>query len=247
MNSRIIIADVHGCYKTLVALIAKLPPGIPITFAGDNIDRGRDSRKVIEFVKDGGYDCVVGNHEVMMMNELKFRPKDDGTERPFTDTYHGIWEMNGGDNCLESYRYDAYEELVTGEKIKIRPYDTKALREHLAWFNTLPYFIEYKDVKNANGDYLLVTHTTASGAWEEMNHESSQFRNEVTWNRPYGHPPKIEGIYNVFGHTPQKNGATVHEHYSCIDTGCYFKRGEYGRLTALQFPEMIVYEQENVE
>ena len=173
MNSRIIIADPHGCYTTLMALIAKLPSGIPITFAGDLVDRGKDSRKIIEFVKNGGHDCVLGNHEVMMMQELQFRKNPDGTERPFTDAYHGIWEMNGGDRCLESYRYEAEEELASGEKIKIRPYDTKVLKEHLAWLKTLPYYLEYKDIKNAKGDHLLVTHTTAAEVWDEENHEST--------------------------------------------------------------------------
>lgn len=246
-NSRIIIADIHGCYKTLMALIEKLPKDVPITFAGDLVDRGKDSRKVIEFVKNGGYDCVLGNHEVMMLDEIRFRPTSNGKEKPFTDLYSGIWEMNGGDVCLESYLVEEIEELDSGEKLKVRNYDTKTLKEHLAWLKGLSYFIEYKNVTNNNGDYLLVTHTTAAEIWDELSHDSPQFQNEVVWNRPYGCPPKIDGIYNVYGHTPQKNGATVKEHFACIDTGAYFKRGPYGRMTALQFPEMIVYEQENIE
>jgi serine/threonine protein phosphatase 1 len=228
-KSRIVISDPHGCVKTLKALIAKLPKGVPITFAGDYIDRGSNSREVVEFIKSGGYDCVVGNHEVMMMDELKFETDKNGTEIADVSYYHGIWLMNGGDKCLDSYEGNMAQ-----------------LKEHLAWFKTLPYFLEYKDLKNAKGDHLLVTHTTAAEAWEEMNHESSQFKNAVTWDR-YPSPPKIEGIYNCYGHTPQKGGATVKKHFACIDGGAYFNREPYGRMIALQFPEMTIYEQVNIE
>ncbi|HEY5235057.1 MAG TPA: metallophosphoesterase, partial [Rhabdochlamydiaceae bacterium] len=232
--SRLIISDVHGCYKTLLALIYKLPKDIPITFAGDLIDRAADSRKVIEFVKNGGYDCVLGNHEQMMIDELKFKKDKNGNEYPFTDVYHGIWELNGGDKCLDSY------ELSDGSS------DVVALKEHVAWLKTLPYYIEYKDLKNSNGDYLLVTHTTASDVWDEMNHESPAFQNAVIWDR-IPNPNPIPGVYNLYGHTPQPDGATVKDHFACIDGGAYFKRSPYGRLIALQFPELIVFEQENCE
>ena len=37
-----IIGDVHGCYDTLMALIAKLPEDAEIVFVGDLIDRGKN-------------------------------------------------------------------------------------------------------------------------------------------------------------------------------------------------------------
>jgi len=40
---------------------------------------------------------------------------------------------------------------------------------------------------------------------------------------------------------------TIMQNFACIDTGGCYKRGPYGRLTALQYPEMIVYTQENIE
>lgn len=232
--SRIVLTDPHGCYKTLMALIAKLPKGVPLTFAGDLIDRGPDSKSVVEFVKSGGYDCVVGNHEIMMIGELQFRAEPDSTEDAFVDDYSGIWTMNGGDKCMNSYR---------DENGKL---DIVKLKEHLEWLRTLPYYMEYPELKDKEGRHLLVTHSTAAEVWGIVQPDTGAFKNAVTWDRiPY--PQKIEGIYNVYGHTPQQHKATVKEHFACIDTGGYFKRTPYGRLTALQFPEMIVYEQENIE
>ena len=56
----IIIADIHGCFKTLQALIKKLPEDQEICFSGDLIDRGRNSKDVVEFVKSNGYKCCRG-------------------------------------------------------------------------------------------------------------------------------------------------------------------------------------------
>lgn len=244
--SRIVITDPHGCINTLIALVAKLPAGVPITFAGDLIDRGPDSRKVIEFVKNGGYDCVLGNHEVMMLQELKFRTKPDGIEQIYVDYYHGIWQMNGGDRCLESYLIDHEEELDGGEILKHKKHDIKALKEHTSWLQSLPYHRLYEDEVNDNGQALLVTHTTAAEVWGEWAPETSHFKNAVTWDRK-SFPKNIAGIYNIFGHTPQKNGITIKSHFACIDRGVYLKRGPYGKLVALQWPEMITFVQENIE
>lgn len=232
--SRIVISDIHGCNDTLMALIAQLPPGIPLTFAGDLIDRGPNSRAIVDYVKASGHDAVVGNHEVMMFTDLKFRLRQDGTEQIHIDR-DSDWLYNGGMKCLRNYII-----LETGE------YDYKALKEHLEWMKSLPYYIEYPDLKNDKGQHLLVTHTTASHVWEDFSPESAIFQNAVTWDRN-AMPPKIDGIFNVYGHTPQKFKATIKEHFACIDTGACYTTHDYGTLTALQWPEMITYTQKNIE
>jgi len=248
INSRIILTDPHGCHKTLIALIAKLPVGVPLTFAGDLIDRGPDSRKVIEFVKNGGHDCVLGNHEAMMLDELTFKPHRNkpGQEIVHINTYRGIWLPNGGENCLRSYLKDSTEQLESGEVAERRDHDIEALKEDMAWLRTLPYHILYEDVVNSKGQKLLVTHTTAAHVWGRCPPENLEFIESVTWERDSS-PPEIEGIYNVFGHTPQYCGPTIKEQFACIDGGAYYNRTGYGKLFALQYPEMIIYEQENIE
>lgn len=234
--SRIILTDPHGCLKTLKALVAKLPPGVPLSFAGDLVDRGPDSRGVIDFVKNGGYDCVKGNHEVMMLQELSFGKDENGPYHVVESYMNGIWLMNGGDKCLDSYD-DANGNI-----------DLAKLKEHWEWLKTLPYYLEYPELKDKHGQHLLVTHSTAAHVWEDhkVAKDSDRFRDYVTWER-LNFPKKIKDIYNVYGHTPQADQATVKQHFACIDTGGYFKRKPYGKLTALQFPEMVVFEQENIE
>jgi len=49
-NQIYLIGDVHGCYKTLCALIDRLPRGADskICFVGDLIDRGNGSFEVVQ-------------------------------------------------------------------------------------------------------------------------------------------------------------------------------------------------------
>ncbi|MFY4844058.1 metallophosphoesterase, partial [Aliarcobacter butzleri] len=65
MEQIYIIGDVHGCYKSLLALIEQLPnkKNSKIVFVGDLIDRGKNSCEVIELIINNNYDCVMGNHE----------------------------------------------------------------------------------------------------------------------------------------------------------------------------------------
>lgn len=70
MENIYIISDVHGCYKTLLALIDQFPnkENSKICFVGDLVDKGKNSYDVVEFVKNNNYDCVLGNHESMFIN-----------------------------------------------------------------------------------------------------------------------------------------------------------------------------------
>ena len=57
MEQIYIICDVHGCYKTLLALINQFPnkQNSKIVFVGDLIDKGKNTHDVIEFVKNNNY------------------------------------------------------------------------------------------------------------------------------------------------------------------------------------------------
>ena len=70
MNDQIyLIGDVHGCYKTLCALIDRLPRGADskICFVGDLIDRGEESFEVVQLAMQRGYAAAMGNHEYRLL------------------------------------------------------------------------------------------------------------------------------------------------------------------------------------
>lgn len=114
------IGDIHGCVDSLKDLIDKLPlrNGDKLIFLGDYIDRGPDSRAVIEKLLElrRSFDCVFlrGNHEWMMLNYV-LNGKD-----------YELWMMNGAYATIRSY---------TDVK-KIPP-------EHLEFFkDTIYYHVE---------------------------------------------------------------------------------------------------------
>lgn len=245
MNSSYIIGDVHGCYKTLLALVSKLDLSIPIILCGDLIDRGRDSNKVVQWAIDNNIPCVMGNHESMMLQHF------DGLR-------DDMWiDYNGGAQTLASYT-----GMFTGkgyiEVYKSKP--TEELQRHLDWMEKLPLYLEYPDLKDVNGRHLFVSH---AGVYTYADvTDFNDCRDRVAKNRDiYWHRDKLgdfPGIFQVVGHTPIPYAAEIDGHCAHIDTGAvYFNRKPailgpkqeetYGRLTALKFPEKILIVQENVE
>lgn len=88
-----VIGDIAGNFKTLMALLKKMPEGKTIS-VGDMVDRGPSSKEVIEyFMTTDGAEALLGNHEHMMIDNYRA-----------TDQYDPvIWAMNGGISTMESY------------------------------------------------------------------------------------------------------------------------------------------------
>lgn len=95
--SRYVIGDVHGCSKALDALAEELSPGRDdlLIFLGDFIDRGPDSRgvidRVIELSRRTRVVSLRGNHEIMLMGVV------------FGGLDPGWWKQSGGQSTLASY------------------------------------------------------------------------------------------------------------------------------------------------
>ncbi|MCX7593970.1 MAG: serine/threonine protein phosphatase [Fischerella sp.] len=118
---RIVIGDVHGHYEGLMRLLEVIAPRSDdqVYFLGDLIDRGPQSAQVVNFVKESSYQCLLGNHEQMLLNVL--------TKRIPTQTIQS-WLYSGGQATVASYQ----EATI--------PHD------HLEWLNNLPAYIDLGDV-----------------------------------------------------------------------------------------------------
>ncbi|HEU5393607.1 MAG TPA: metallophosphoesterase family protein, partial [Candidatus Methylomirabilis sp.] len=73
-GTRYVIGDVHGCLTPLQRLLDKIGPGPAdeLVFIGDYIDRGPQSREVVELVRElpGRITLLIGNHEKMLLDYL---------------------------------------------------------------------------------------------------------------------------------------------------------------------------------
>jgi diadenosine tetraphosphatase ApaH/serine/threonine PP2A family protein phosphatase len=101
------IGDVHGCLDKLVRLLARCRQhggGEPsrLVFVGDYIDRGPDSRGVIETLlalqREQEVIYLRGNHEAMVLDALE-------------TSDHTLWLRNGGHDTLASYGVTCAAEL----------------------------------------------------------------------------------------------------------------------------------------
>ena len=228
MENIYIIGDVHGCYKTLLALIDKLPKKEQsnICFVGDLVDKGNNSKDVVEFVKTNNYSCVLGNHEMYMLETLPLI-----LENMNNLNYNWILKY-GGDKTLKSYT------------------DLDLIKEHLGWLKTLPLFLEYKDLKTNDDRYLVVSHSHILKSWEYKDYpkdstEYQIFEKDCLFSRYKNFDNK--NIFNVYGHTPIQN-PQINEFKANIDLGCFLKtENEVGKLCALEFPSMKTFIQENIE
>lgn len=115
MSKTFVIADLHGRFDLLQKALARIEEsqhsGGTVVFLGDYVDRGPQSRQVIERIMAGppeGWKWVAlkGNHEDMM-TQCYGRPDA------------GWWLGNGGTETLDSY----------GGKIPA---------EHIEWASNLP-------------------------------------------------------------------------------------------------------------
>ena len=246
-NSRIVIADIHGCANTFKALLDKLPEGIPVTVSGDYVDRGPRSNEVIQLMIDRNIEGTLGNHEQMMLDFFE--------EHSDLLTKVGTYEMrswnvflgNGGDCTLESYGYSFPVSMSRNYTLIDIPEDKTQLISHLEWIKNLPVYREYSECVNDEGRKLIVSHSSINDYYSKK--DDPNMKTNIIWNRHVtkGGIKDIKEIYSVFGHTVEKNGPRIKTPFANLDTGCCFIEEGYGFLTALQYPEMMVYQQENID
>lgn len=100
MSYTFAIGDVHGCLDMLVALVRKIEASRPsgkIVFLGDYVDRGPNSRGVLDFIISGpqrlGWEWIAlkGNHEDMMVGAYSGKSEASW------------WIGNGGAETLVSF------------------------------------------------------------------------------------------------------------------------------------------------
>src|SRR5437588_408890 len=79
MGRVLAIGDIHGCLTALDTLLGFVRPGPDdqLVFLGDYIDRGPDSKgildRLVELRKSGTVVCLRGNHEIMMLGHTQHR------------------------------------------------------------------------------------------------------------------------------------------------------------------------------
>jgi serine/threonine protein phosphatase 1 len=203
------IGDIHGCFDKLTDLLAacetvRAGRRARFVFIGDYVDRGPDTRKVIELLLDrqlkerDRFICLRGNHEDLLIRASR----RDRTDRDLIN-----WWANGGEQTLDSYGADDPSDLPA---------------DHLAWIEALPLtFID--------GNRLFVHAGVRPGI-----SLSAQAEEDLLWIRePFLSAEEDHGAFVVHGHTPTGSGLPeLRPNRLNLDTGACFGGPLTGALFA---------------
>ena len=104
------IGDIHGELGLMDRLLAAIMDFDPqeIIFVGDYIDRGPNSREVVERIMELKIPaaCLMGNHELMMLSALE--------DLAFGYNPMELWYYNGAEATLQSFGFSGFFSLQSG-------------------------------------------------------------------------------------------------------------------------------------
>ena len=140
MDKIFAIGDIHGCLAKLERLVAIIDfdKGRDILlFIGDYIDRGPDSRGVVDYVLDlrekvRNVICLRGNHEQMLLNYLCH-----GRDRD-------LFLFNGGRATLSSY---GFRDATDRKKIVLPDDHMEFFQSLLPWYETDDYIFVHAGLR----------------------------------------------------------------------------------------------------
>lgn len=248
MESRtFVIGDIHGELGHLAAVLVRLPPlneSDTIIFLGDYIDRGPDSRDVIEFLREFPSNTPArvvflrGNHE-----DAWLRVIDHGWDE------FVFPPANGCMATVRSFLKDApAAENQDANTVEMLALTTGAFfpPDVVAWLRALPLWHE--------DDHGIYVHAglppAATGGFSHP--AAAEKPLMLIWVRKDAFIREYTGKHVVFGHTPvtllpqelsdftpdDPTDLWAGPYATGIDTGC----GSGGFLTAIELPSMTVYE-----
>lgn len=241
-----VIGDIHGELEQLQTLLSRMPRVTrddTIVLLGDYLDRGPDSRGVLETVRrmDQVLECLViplrGNHE-----DAWLRVVDRGWPEFLLPSPNG---------CLAALRsFTGAAPPQRGEHAS--PSDWARMergsffdQEHVEWMRGLPYWYEdehgiyvHAGLLQKDGGFVHPSETMPEAAllWTRSREFFTDYRGKHV---VVGHTKTNQLPAELSSHTPEDPtdlwaGPCV----TAIDTGC----GSGGFLTALELPAMRVYE-----
>jgi serine/threonine protein phosphatase 1 len=148
----IAVGDIHGCaaaLKTLLNTIAPTPDDTIVTL-GDYVDRGPDSRGVIDQLIELSKHCrlvpLMGNHEEMMLEVVRDK------QQPYR------WLQHGGVDTLDSYGFYGDMSVVPETHLEF----FRSMRD---FFETDSHFFVHA---NYNPDVPLERQSIHALRWQKL-------------------------------------------------------------------------------
>ena len=211
------IGDIHGCLSELTSLHKKILTQKNfdvkediIIYLGDYIDRGKNSKKVIDQILKLKNDKIniinlLGNHDQFLVDFLI--NKNNNIKN---------WLNFGADQTFRSYNIEIVEFIKDGFEDKVidrlRDHFLNNIEEsHIDFFNNLEL------------SYSTKNHLFVHAGINPQKKLSEQTKEDYLWSRSrefFNKNFKSEKII-VHGHTPEEN--VISDPFRInVDSGCYF-------------------------
>lgn len=236
MQKQWVIPDIHGCVKSLKALVEnQIRPSKTdhLYFLGDYIDRGPDSKGVIDYLmqmKEQGFQMrtLRGNHEAFLLEAVKeekqLKPRFFIKPR---NRRKLEWYQHGGQDTMRSFGTDRLDEIPD---------------IYFEWMRQLEYYVVLDD-------YVLV-----HAALNFTRRDPFEDKFAMLWWKDFDVlPHKIGGRKLIHGHTPVslefiRENITQEFPYIDLDNGVYIKnRYGLGNLLALELNSRELLVQANLD
>lgn len=202
MERILAISDIHGCYEEfdkLLGLVKYNSARDQLILVGDYVDRGKDNKKVVSFVKElvdtYGAIALKGNHDQMFVDYVK-KP------HIYSNVYNYL--RNGGETTLRNYVKDFDDYQWHDESYK--KWAEEVMLQHgddICFLDDLPYYHETED-------YIFVH----AGINPHLNDWKYTTREDFIWirdqflNHNHSHEKTV-----IHGHTPVVNLHDKHDIY----------------------------------
>ena len=231
MRNRWVIPDIHGYSMTLRALIEdviSLSKEDSVYFLGDYIDRGHDSKGVIDYIislKESGFDvhCIRGNHEDYCIRAWEA----DQKRFLFRSKLEKEWRKNGGNKTLQSFEAKRPREIN---------------KFYIEWMKNTKYFIELEN--------CILVH---AGLNFDINNPFDDVH-AMMWLKNFKvDKSRIDGKKVIHGHVPIEMsmiGLFKDNDYDFLplDNGIYYKRKDgFGNLLAYNIDTNEIAIQRNID
>ena len=221
MHKHWVIPDIHGCSKTLQALLEnQIRPSKHdwLYFLGDYIDRGPDSRGVIDIIQklqreEYNIRLLRGNHEDFCLQA--YHRKANILDLLPGKGIVSEWKRHGGKETMESFGIKKPSEIP---------------EKYILWMSKLEYYIEL--------DNFLIVHA----GFDFGQDDPFEDEHAMLWIREFAPDrDKLGGKTVIHGHVPINLEMIYHlkdqpaYQYIDIDNGIYMvDREGFGNLVALE-------------
>lgn len=192
MKEKIVVGDIHGSLKLLDKVLNYVKDYNPedVIFLGDYVDRGKESKQVLEKLMQTNYLCLMGNHDNMLLDFVDngdmlsvYNDWDMATIRSYFPNMENVF-YDGGHNiyAIESNGITSRMNDIIRYKLKDEP--------TIEWLRKRFYIFEDKEniYVHAGLDLSLLEPRKTSN-------------DEMIWHRPNYELENNTGKNIVVGHT----------------------------------------------